>query len=88
MFNTFDFVFSGGVTFADIISFNFSLTVDPTGLRVEGTPDAEGAVALAMVCTQNEYDAYPDPAETDKTCGETVLLPVKVTTGGARLPFY
>ncbi len=87
IFNTFDLVFESGVTFADVIAFSFSLTVDPVARRSEGSPDAEGVVSLAMVCTQNEYDSFPVAPDLDRPCGETVHLTVRVTTAGGGAKF-
>lgn len=81
-----DFVFLGGVTYADIISFNLTLTVDPTGTRPPGSGQADGALALSPVCHQNVIDGFPaDPAENFRQCGEAFSIPISMFVDGACL---
>ncbi len=83
----FDFVFEHGMTYADIVSLNFSLRVDPDGTRIPGTGPDTTSIVLTPLCHMNQFGGYPTTApSTDaasvKKCGTPVAVPV--TVGRAR----
>ncbi len=76
--HTFDFAFNGGITYSDIIHFNFTLTVDATK-RPIGSGAEASTIVLSPVCKRNVFDNYPAAAaagqeyyEYQTQCGDLV----------------
>ena len=78
----FDIDFPQGFTYADIIMFSFSMTVDPDRVRVPGSGQAEGQVIFSPVMPRNQIDGFPTNAEKDnlQAMGEPVYVKVKMET--------
>ncbi len=74
---TFDFVFGGGLTYADVVQLNFTVTVDPTLMRAVGSGVEDSALVLTPVCVRNVFASYPpddadSPYEHQTQCGSHV----------------
>ena len=84
--NSFEVIFFEIPTFlfADIISFNFSLTVDPTAVRLEGSGQIMGTIVLSPQCQQNIINGYPAADTVVKQCGDMSQIPITVETPGER----
>ena len=50
-----DFEFVGGILFPDIISLNFTLSVDPEKERPVGSGDAQTAIVMHPICIQSVF---------------------------------
>lgn len=59
----FDIVFPAGFTYPDIITFNFSLTVDPLESRLPGSGVTTATVLFVPVMMRNVIDSYPLPGD-------------------------
>ena len=52
-----DFEFVGGILFPDVISLNFTLSVDPDKERPVGSGDAQTAIVMHPVCIQSVFQS-------------------------------
>ncbi len=75
--------FPGGITYADIISLNFTMTVDPYEIRQKGSGVEEVAVVLVPVCEQQQIAGFPATAGDRTVCGEHQIVNVNVNAAGA-----
>ena len=69
-----DIVFDDGIMFPDIISINFTLTVDPDGNMEKGKGDVDSMVVGYVLCRHSYFHSWPDSTEQ---CGP--FSGVKVT---------
>lgn len=69
-----DFEFPGGLLFPDVVSLNFSMTVDPLKERPTGSGEAATAVVFHPICQQSEFFTWP-PADTYAGCGSMTAEP-------------
>ncbi len=74
----FSFEFPGGITYADVIALNFTMTVDPNGQRPKGSPDETATVVFIPSCEQQVIDSYPANAGDKTTCGTHQAVTVEV----------
>ncbi len=76
----FDLVFPAGFTYPDIITFNFSLTVDPNESRLPGAGVTTSNVLFSPVMERQVVDSYPAAADAANLhpFGEPVAVPVTV----------
>ena len=80
--NYFDFIFPEGITYADIVELNFTMTVDPTKKRLPGTGVEETSIVLVPVCEQYVIDAYPLAAGDLTLCGDHYPVNLNTTSPG------
>ncbi len=85
--NMFHFVFPFGISFPDIIELNFTLTVDPLGVREVGSGREPSAVLLVPVCGRNVIDGYPSDTPDDifglqDACGDPLAIPISTMAPG------
>ena len=64
--------FSQGLTFRDIVTLNFSLTVDPDEFRAPGSGSAVSAIVFTPVC---EVDNVYGTVGTTVQCGPRQTVP-------------
>ena len=78
----FDIDFPQGFTYADIIEFSFSMTVDPDRVRVPGSGQAEGEVIFSPVMPRNQIMGFPATNDKDnlQAMGNPLHLTVKMVT--------
>jgi hypothetical protein len=67
-----DFEFTGGILFPDIISLNFTLTVDPDQERPVGSGEAASAIVMHPICRQSQFLDWPADNLTYVGCGSMV----------------
>ena len=72
------FVFNNGIYYSDIISINFTLTVDPLGKLPFGKGLLDSAIVSQVQCKQSVFHSYPATNETLNVCGAYVHTSVKV----------
>ncbi len=78
-----DFEFTGGILFPDIISFNFSLSVDPYKERPIGSGEATSAIVFHPICQQSKFRDWPATHnETWVGCGSMEAEPFKSLAAG------
>ena len=77
-----DFEFTGGILFPDIISFNFSLTVDPNSERAIGSGEATTAIAMHPICIQSVFYDWPADDSTYVGCGTMTAETFISNSGG------
>ncbi len=77
--HTFDIIFQDGITFPDIIELSFTLTVDPTGLRLPGSGAEASTIIMSPICHRNIIDDFPlvqpdlhEDYEVRTQCGDFV----------------
>lgn len=78
----FDIDFPQGFTYADIIEFSFSMTVDPDRVRVPGSGQAEGEVIFSPVMPRKQIMGFPANSDKDnlQAMGDPLHLRVKMVT--------
>ncbi len=64
-----DISLEGGVYFPDVISLNFTLSVDPEKERPVGSGDLESAIVMYPICKQSVFADYPADTDTFIGCG-------------------
>ena len=74
-----EITFPRGVTYADIIEFNFTLTVDPNELKELGSADETLLLASLLICNQSIIDDFPSEGNELRLCGEITTGPVTVS---------
>ena len=78
----YDIVLHRGLTYADAVSVNFTLVVDPRETRPPGTA-AEAAVAvLVPLCHVKTADPAVAPTDPDRVCGEAEAVEVWLKEAG------
>ena len=75
----------GGILFPDIISLNFSLSVDPAGDRPVGSGDAKAAAVMHPVCIQSVFNDFPVDDQTYVGCGSMAAEPFTSTSAGTSI---
>ena len=80
-----DFVFTGGILFPDIISLNFTMSVDPDMERPVGSGEAKTAVVMHPVCIQSVFSDWPIDDETYVGCGSMAAVPFISVSPGTRI---
>ena len=77
-----DFEFVGGILFPDIISLNFTLSVDPEKERPVGSGDAQTAIVMHPICIQSVFQSWPADTSTYVGCGSMYAEPFISTSPG------
>ena len=80
-----DFEFVGGILFPDIISLNFTLSVDPEKERPVGSGDAQTAIVMHPICIQSVFQSWPADTSTYVGCGSMYAEPFISTSPGKYL---
>jgi len=70
-----DIEFGHGLKFADIVSVNFTMTVDKNQQRPVGSGRSETAVVFHPLCKQNVFSSYPANDNTYVSCGTLTSRP-------------
>ena len=78
----FDILFNEGLLYPDIVSFNFSLTIDPDELLKPGSGIQIGSVATTVLCNQAVFQAWPPGTTAEVPCGDWTRTPVIVSGPG------
>ncbi len=76
------FKFPWGITYADIITCNFTMTVDPNSIRQKGSGNEDGAVVAVAVCEQQQIDSFPGTAGDKTYCGDHEVATVTAEAPG------
>lgn len=77
-----DFEFEGGILFPDIISLNFTMSVDPDKERPVGSGDLTTAIVMHPVCSQPTFHDWPADADTFVGCGSMYVDPFVSSSPG------
>jgi hypothetical protein len=82
--------FENGILFPDVITLNFSLSMDPHRQRPIGSGELVFSVVIAPVCQQSVYSGFPNSPTTFVGCGGYVSESVGSLAPGKALlfPFY
>ena len=82
-----DFEFTGGILFPDIISLNFTLSVDPAGERPVGAGASNTGIVVHPVCIQSQFHSWPADGSTYVGCGSMVAEPfISLSAGTCIFP--
>ena len=65
----FEFVFVGGISFTDVITLTFNVTVDPDGIRPSDFGSQQSSIILAPLCFQQISNGYPSVGTEKRKCG-------------------
>ena len=76
----FDIEFPHGLTYADIVECNFSMTVDPDKVRLPGSGQTDGQVIFSPVMERRVIDSFPANNGDLQAMGQPVFLEVKMET--------
>ena len=76
----FDIEFPYGLTYADIVECNFSMTVDPDKVRLPGSGQTDGQVIFSPVMERRVIDLFPANDGNLHAMGQPVSLEVKMET--------
>lgn len=82
-----DFEFTGGILFPDIISLNFTLSVDPAGERPVGAGASNTGIVVHPVCIQSQFHSWPADGSTYVGCGSMVAEPFISLSAGTCIFF-
>ena len=77
-----DFEFVGGILFPDIISLNFTLSVDPNKDRPVGSGNANTAIVMHPICTQSQFQEWPKEPTDFVGCGSMATASFVSTAPG------
>ena len=58
-----------GILFPDIISLNFSMIIDPDGIRPIGKGDELSTIVMFPLCQHTRFNNYPSNASEFVACG-------------------
>ena len=72
------FVFSNGIHYTDIISINFTLTVDPLGRLPSGKGLLDTPIISQALCSSSSFYGIPVDDSTISVCGPFIHTSVKV----------
>ena len=67
--NVIDLLFPMGILFPDIISLNFSMIIDPDGIRPIGKGNETSTLVMFPLCQQSQFYNYPSNTSGFVTCG-------------------
>lgn len=76
------FTFEQGITYADIITLNFTLTVDPDDERVIGSDEETSTIVISPSCQLVDIDPAITYDNDIRACGDMVHVPIKVDSSG------
>jgi hypothetical protein len=79
--------FENGILFPDVITLNFSLSMDPHRQRPIGSGELVFSVVIAPVCQQSVYSGFPNSPTTFVGCGGYVSESVGSLAPGKALLF-
>lgn len=74
-------MFEQGITYPDIITLNFTVTVDPYEERLIGSGDESSTIIVSPTCSMEDIDTS-DVDDFPKTCGDMLSIPVKTEAPG------
>lgn len=75
-----NFLFYNGIYYTDIISINFTLTVDPLNKLLPGRGSLNSSILSYVHCTQSQFLGFPTTNSTFVTCGPYVNKMVGITS--------
>lgn len=74
-----DIAFHGGLTYADVVDLNFSLTVDPLASRPPSNGPDKAAIILQPICVQNVINDYPAVDSVAQRCGDFATINISLS---------
>lgn len=80
----FDWEFANSLTFPDIVSLNFSLTVDPKRKRLPGSPNVVAPVIMQPLCKVPIISGSPAVGKEYQPCGTMATAQATITTPGEK----